>query len=212
MQYDNSKSKIHKYQKRLLSKYKCKLDLHDTFKLLMLRKDFFKAQEVFDNYRGRGNKSYSEYVKACNKLKVKAEKLGLTVSNPVAKTKDIQTRIVTILGIGGLIDIVQINCLLIAMKIIVDTNIEKTQDNLANNTNLPVGEKERLKLLKEAQLQKELIAAGVEEEDDDWLDLGDDLNIRCDKSKDIEEYPKTSIKDILLQMEQQKIDYYNSQI
>lgn len=213
MQYNYKKSKVHRIQKRLLDEFECDLDIDDTFKLFMLRKEFFKSERVLEKYKGRGNKSYNGYIEACDKVMAKAEKLGLIISTPVERTTDIKTKIVTLLGIGGLTDTIKINNTLIAMKIIVDTNIGKTKNNLSNNTNLPVGEKERLRLLKEALLRKELISIGVE--DDNCLNKYYDLNIFDDDTSEIEnqyEEDSFSFKKAFEKIEQDKIDFYNSQL
>ncbi len=217
MQYDNSKSKIHKYQRRLLSGYGCKLDIHDTFKLLMLRKEFLIAEETLFRFTKGNHKTYGDYVNKCNAVIKEATSLGLEVtSKPTRKLRDIKTELIKLLGIGGLTETGEINQLLIAMKMIDVIKRGNQEDTTFTYARLPINEKQRLADVKESQLQKKLIAAGVA--DEDWLDLEDcepyeeTVATFDDEGEIIGHHEKDQIKDVLLQMEQQTIDKYNSQL
>ena len=201
MQYDNSKSKVHRIQKRLLNEYWCKLDIHDSFEVEMLRRKFIAADIIVKG-------DYNTYLRDYHTLSQRADELGVNISSPLDNPKIIKEELIKLLAKGGLTSTSEVKELLKPMKVI---------DEKAD-TRLSIGEKARESIRANAKFEELKKILGLEENDDfsddDWNNIECPFcyDVGCDRCDDSPEKKKQTIKDIFEEMEQQQIDEYNSQL
>lgn len=209
MQYDETNSKIHRYQKRLLNEYGCDLEIDDCFKLEKLRREYIKTKIILFRFTKGNNKSYSDYIGKCNAIIKEAFSLGLVIHNePVRKLKDIKIELIKLLGLGGLTTTSDINQLLIAMKLVDEIDDENNQDITSTKARLPINEKQRIaevKAYKDKQLEQS-------DDWDDWVLQSDDFNIYDESGKVIGKYPEDYYENMQKEHEQYIIDEYNKQL
>ena len=89
MPYDNSKSKIHRRQRKVREDYGLNISVHSLYNLLMLRAEWIKSNEFVKG-------DYSKYMSRYKTISTNATEIGIEIPEPLRNPKDILQEIMNI--------------------------------------------------------------------------------------------------------------------